>query len=56
VLTTSDAEADVARSYQLQANCYLTKPAQFDEFSSLLRSVNDFWLTRVKLPQQIAST
>jgi len=55
VLTTSDAEADVAKSYQLQANCYLTKPAQFDEFSSLLRSVNDFWLTRVKLPQQRAS-
>jgi chemotaxis family two-component system response regulator Rcp1 len=55
VLTTSDAEADVARSYLLQANCYLTKPAQFDEFASLLRSVNDFWLTRVKLPQQSAS-
>ena len=52
VLTTSDAEADVAKSYQLQANCYLTKPSQYDEFASLMKSVNDFWLTRVKLPPQ----
>ena len=52
ILTTSDAEADIVKSYQLQANCYLTKPVQFDEFASLVRSINDFWLTRVKLPQQ----
>lgn len=51
VLTTSDAETDIATSYQLHANCYLTKPAQFDEFSDLVRCVNDFWLTRAKLPQ-----
>jgi chemotaxis family two-component system response regulator Rcp1 len=48
VLTTSDAEADVARSYQLQANCYLTKPAKYDDFAALLQSVNDFWLTKVQ--------
>ena len=52
VLTTSDAEADIVRSYQLQANCYLTKPVQLDAFESLVKSVNDFWLTKVKLPQQ----
>ena len=55
VLTTSDAEADVMKSYQLQANCYLTKPARFDEFASLMKSVNDFWLTKVQLPQHRVS-
>src|SRR5277367_4504564 len=52
ILTTSEAEADIARSYQLQANCYLSKPAQLDAFENLMKSVNDFWLTRVKLPPQ----
>ncbi len=52
ILTTSDAEADIVKSYQLQANCYLTKPVQLDAFESLVKSVNDFWLTKVKLPQQ----
>jgi chemotaxis family two-component system response regulator Rcp1 len=51
ILTTSDAEADIAKSYQLQANCYLTKPAQLDVFEVLVKSINDFWLTKVKLPQ-----
>jgi two-component system, chemotaxis family, response regulator Rcp1 len=55
ILTTSEAEADIVRSYQLQANCYLSKPVQLDEFEGLVRSINDFWLTRVKLPQQRAS-
>ena len=54
ILTTSDAEADVVRSYQLQANCYLTKPVQLDAFEGLVRSINDFWLTKVKLPQQVS--
>jgi len=45
-------ERDITKSYQLQANCYLTKPVQFDVFESLVKSVNDFWLTKVKLPQQ----
>lgn len=51
ILTTSDAEADIVKSYQLQANCYLSKPVQFDEFQNIVRSLNDFWLTKVKLPQ-----
>ena len=52
ILTTSDAEADIVKSYQLQANCYLSKPVQLDAFESLVKSINDFWLTKVKLPQQ----
>jgi chemotaxis family two-component system response regulator Rcp1 len=51
ILTTSDAEADIVRSYQLKANCYLSKPVQFDEFRNIVRSLNDFWLTKIKLPQ-----
>jgi two-component system, chemotaxis family, response regulator Rcp1 len=50
ILTTSEAEADVAISYQLHANCYLSKPVQLEAFESLLKSINDFWLTRVTLP------
>ena len=49
ILTTSDAESDITRSYQLQANCYLTKPVRLEEFENLVKSVNDFWLTKVKL-------
>ena len=52
ILTTSDDEADVLISYQLQANCYLRKPGQWDAFDDLVRSINAFWLTRAKLPQQ----
>ena len=50
ILTTSDAEVDIVKSYQLQANCYLTKPVQLDAFENLVKSINDFWLTRAKLP------
>jgi two-component system, chemotaxis family, response regulator Rcp1 len=53
ILTTSDDEADVLISYQLQANCYLRKPAHWDAFDNLVRSINAFWLTRAKLPQQM---
>jgi chemotaxis family two-component system response regulator Rcp1 len=53
ILTTSDAEADIVRSYQLQANCYLTKPVQLDSFYGLVKSINEFWITKVKLPQQV---
>lgn len=52
ILTTSEAEADVVRSYELQANCYLNKPVQLDAFENLVASINDFWLTKAKLPQQ----
>jgi CheY-like chemotaxis protein len=53
ILTTSDSEADIVKSYELQANCYLTKPVQLEAFEMLVKSINDFWLTKVKLPQQI---
>jgi two-component system, chemotaxis family, response regulator Rcp1 len=52
ILTTSDAEADILRSYQLQANCYLIKPVHLDEFEDVVKSINDFWLTRAKLPRR----
>jgi two-component system, chemotaxis family, response regulator Rcp1 len=52
ILTTSDAEADIVQSYQLQANCYLTKPVQLEAFESLVKSINEFWLTKAKLPRQ----
>ena len=52
ILTTSDAEIDVVRSYQLQANTYLSKPVQLDAFEDLVKTISDFWLTMVKLPQQ----
>ena len=51
ILTTSQAEADIVKSYQLQANCFLSKPVQLDAFDSLVRSINDFWLTKARLPQ-----
>jgi CheY-like chemotaxis protein len=50
ILTTSDAEIDIVKSYQLQANCYLSKPVQLEAFENLVRSINEFWLTAVKLP------
>jgi chemotaxis family two-component system response regulator Rcp1 len=50
ILTTSDAETDIVKSYQLQANCYLCKPVSFSEFEHLVNTINDFWLTKVKLP------
>jgi CheY-like chemotaxis protein len=52
ILTTSDAGTDIAKSYQLRANCYLCKPVELDDFENLVKSINDFWLTKVKLPQQ----
>ena len=52
ILTTSNAEADIVKSYQLQANCYLSKPVQLEAFESLVKSINDFWLTKAKLPHR----
>jgi len=51
VLTTSAAEEDVLRMYNLHANCYITKPVDLDQFMSVVRSVEEFWLSIVKLPQ-----
>jgi CheY-like chemotaxis protein len=50
ILTTSDADSDIAESYKLQANCYLSKPVQLEAFEGLVKSINDFWLTKAKLP------
>ena len=52
ILTTSDAEADIVNSYELHANCYLSKPVQLAAFELLVKSINDFWLTKAKLPYQ----
>ena len=52
VLSTSAADADIVKSYQLQANAYVSKPVQLDEFENLVKSISDFWLTKVRLPMQ----
>ena len=50
VLTTSSAEADILKSYKLHANCYITKPVDLEQFVNVVRSIDDFWLTVVRLP------
>ena len=50
VLTISKAEEDILRSYSLHANCYLTKPIEFEQFFNLVKYIEEFWLTIVKLP------
>lgn len=52
VLTTSKAEQDILRTYDLHANCYITKPVDLEQFIAVVRSVEDFWLTVVKLPPE----
>ena len=50
ILTTSKAEEDVLRAYNLNANCYITKPVDFDQFVRVVRAIEEFWLTIVTLP------
>ena len=50
ILTTSDAEADVLKTYKLHANCYITKPVDLNQFIKVVRTVEDFWFSIVKLP------
>jgi chemotaxis family two-component system response regulator Rcp1 len=50
VLTTSSSEQDILRTYNLHANCYITKPVDLDQFIQVVRGIEDFWLTIVKLP------
>lgn len=50
ILTTSQAEEDILRSYQLQANCYVTKPVKLSEFIKVVQSIDNFWLSIVELP------
>ncbi len=51
ILTSSKAEEDVVKSYNLYADCYVTKPVDLEQFVKVVKSVEDFWLTIVKLPQ-----
>jgi chemotaxis family two-component system response regulator Rcp1 len=50
ILTTSQAEEDILKAYNLNANCYVSKPVDLDQFIKVVRTINDFWLTIVKLP------
>jgi len=50
VLTTSQAEQDIVKAYELNANCYVTKPVDLDQFINVVKSIEDFWLTIVRLP------
>ncbi|WP_410509124.1 response regulator [Methanosarcina hadiensis] len=52
VLTTSKAEADILKSYNLHANAYVTKPVDFDQFIKVIKSIEDFWLEVVRLPSK----
>ena len=51
ILTTSKADEDILRSYNLHANCYVTKPVDLDQFITVVKSIEDFWLTIVALPK-----
>jgi two-component system, chemotaxis family, response regulator Rcp1 len=53
VLTSSEVEADVLISYQLQANCYLRKPMQWEAFDRIVKHINLFWLAKTKLPRSM---
>lgn len=54
VLTTSDADTDVIKSYELHANCYITKPVDLEKFMHIVQRIEDFWLAIVRLPRQAA--
>lgn len=52
ILTSSKAEEDIFKAYNLQANCYITKPMGLDQFVKVVKSIQEFWLTIVKLPPE----
>jgi CheY-like chemotaxis protein len=52
ILTTSQAEEDIARAYHLNANCYISKPVDLDQFIKVVKTIEDFWLKIVKLPSE----
>ena len=52
VLTTSRADVDILRSYELHANCYITKPVEFSKFIDVVKSIEHFWLAVVTLPNK----
>ncbi|MBA2544652.1 MAG: response regulator [Deltaproteobacteria bacterium] len=55
VLTSSEADADVIKSYALHANCYITKPVDLEQFIKVVKSIDDFWLAIVRLPPDTSS-
>ena len=52
VLTTSDYEQDIAQCYRMHANCYITKPTDFEQFRAVVRSIDEFWLHNAQLPSR----
>jgi len=50
ILTTSQAEEDILKAYHLNANCYISKPVDLDQFMKVVKTIEDFWLTIVRLP------
>ena len=52
VLTTSSAEQDILKTYDLHANCYITKPVNLDQFSAVVKAIEEFWFSIVKLPPE----
>jgi chemotaxis family two-component system response regulator Rcp1 len=52
VLTTSQAELDIPRNYELHANCYITRPADLGQFIQVVRAEEDFWVAVVRLPPE----
>jgi CheY-like chemotaxis protein len=52
VLTTSESEEDIRKAYDLHANCYITKPVDFQKFVHIIQSIEDFWFTIVQLPSE----
>ena len=55
ILTTSSSETDILRSYQLHANCYITKPVALDGFLKVVKSIDNFWLSVAELPNEVRS-
>lgn len=55
ILTTSKAEEDIFKAYDLYANCYITKPVDLDQFITVIKSIEDFWFSIVKLPKGVGN-
>lgn len=53
ILTTSKSEDDISKAYGLHANCYISKPVDFDEFTTVVQAIHDFWLSVVTLPLEL---
>ena len=53
VLTTSNSDEDVLQSYNLRANCYITKPVDLEQFMAVIKTMQEFWLSIVKLPPHV---